>query len=116
MLRKQECVFQDFTLADKELSTQNSDEIFGNRATTCTFSNLGRISAPKEFKDKVLRYDFNLGPQPTVLTSVCSASYNDCMSLTFARVIEESGVEKRFFKILTSLGITVALESDRVEE
>lgn len=90
--------------------------LFGNRATTCTFSNLGVIKAPVEFKDKVLRYDFNLGPQPTVLTSVGACTYEGVTTLTFARVIEESGVEKRFFRELTALGVSVALESERIEE
>ncbi len=109
-------LFKILPLPVKNLALKFIMKLFGNRATTCTFSNLGKISAPEEFKDKVLRYDFNLGPQPTVLTSVGAAAYGDCLTLTFARTIEESGVEKRFFRYLTEMGLDVALETERVEE
>lgn len=108
--------FSLLPLPVKNLILRTVMKIFGNRATTCTFSNLGVIRAPREFEGKVLRYDFNLGPQPTVLTSVGACTYGDCTTLTFARVIEESGVEKRFFRELAALGVRAAVESERVEE
>ena len=104
--------FRLVPLPVKNVAMKLALKIFSDNVTTSTFSNLGKIAAPEEFKDKVLRYEFNLGPQSTILTSVCGASYNDTLVLTFARVIEESGVEKYFFRKLRELGIPVAVESN----
>lgn len=104
--------FRLVPLPIKNLCMKIALKIFSDNVTTSTFSNLGRIAAPEEFKDKVVRYEFNLGPQPTVLTTVCGASYRDTLVLSFARVIEESGVEKHFFRKLSELGVDVAVESN----
>lgn len=104
--------FRLLPLPVKNVAMKLALKMFSDNVTTSTFSNLGRIAAPQEFKDKVLRYEFNLGPQSTILTSLCGASYNDTLVLTFARVIEESGVEKYFFRKLRELDIPVAVESN----
>ena len=104
--------FRLLPLPVKNVAMKLALKMFSDNVTTSTFSNLGRIAAPQEFKDKVIRYEFNLGPQSTILTSLCGASYNDTLVLTFARVIEESGVEKYFFRKLRELDIPVAVESN----
>lgn len=48
-------------------------KLYSDRVTTTTFSNLGRIAAPKEFEGHVLRYDFYLGPNRCQLTNLCAA-------------------------------------------
>ena len=87
-------------------------KLYSDRVTTTTFSNLGRIAAPKEFEGHVLRYDFYLGPNRCQLTNLCAAAYNNNVVLSFSRYRQETGVEKYFFRKLSELGVSVTLESN----
>lgn len=87
-------------------------KLYSDRVTTTTFSNLGRIAAPKEFEGHVLRYDFYLGPNRCQLTNLCAAAYNNNVVLSFSRYRQETGIEKYFFRKLSELGVSVTLESN----
>jgi hypothetical protein len=86
--------------------------ILGKKARTVTLSNLGRIKAPKEFNSLVERYEFHLGDSAPMATACAVASFNDILCVTFTRIIEESLVEKEFFRCLSDLGIEFAVESN----
>lgn len=96
----------------KNIALRIAMALCSDNVKSSTFSNLGVVSAPEEFKDKVVRYGFFLGVQPTVLDTLGGVTYNDKLVLTFARGIEESDVEKYFFRRLSALGIPVAVETN----
>ena len=87
--------------------------LFGERKTSITISNLGVIEIPDEMKEYITRFDFILGEQ-AICTNACSVlSYNGKMNISFLRTIKESEVEKEFFCFLRSLGVKIKVESNK---
>ena len=87
--------------------------IFGKRARTMTLSNLGTISAPEKFKGLINHYEFHLGDPSPAGVSVACATYNDILCISFSKCIEDSIIEREFFRIMSQLGLEVAIECNR---
>ncbi len=87
--------------------------LFGERKSSITISNLGVVDIPDEMKPYVSRFDFILGEQ-ALCTDACSAlSYNGKLYISFLRTVRESEVEREFFCFLRSLGIKIKVESNK---
>ena len=87
--------------------------LFGERKSSITISNLGVVDIPDEMKPYVTRFDFILGEQ-ALCTDACSAlSYNGKLYISFLRTVRESEVEREFFCFLRSLGIKIKVESNK---
>ncbi|MCM1043530.1 MAG: hypothetical protein NC350_04920 [Corallococcus sp.] len=82
---------------------------------SATLSNVGVISAPKEFKDHVLRYEFQLGKPARKTVNFAVATYNDYCVICVSNSFAETDAERTFFRILADYGINVAVESDVTE-
>jgi len=87
--------------------------LFGERKSSITISNLGAVEIPDEMKLFVTRFDFILGEQ-ALCTNACSVvSYNGKLNISFLRIIRESEVEKEFFSFLRKLGLNIKIESNK---
>ena len=87
--------------------------LFGERKSSITISNLGVVDIPDEMKPYVTRFDFILGEQ-ALCTDACSAlSYNGKLYISFLRTVRESEVERAFLCFLRSLGIKIKVESNK---
>ena len=87
--------------------------LFGERKSSITISNLGVVDIPDEMKPYVTRFDFILGEQ-ALCTDACSVlSYNGKLYISFLRTVRESEVEREFFCFLRSLGIKIKVESNK---
>ncbi len=85
----------------------------GDGIVNCsTLSNLGKVAAPKEFADHVLRYEFLLGKPAKGTNNFTAITYNDTCVLTVTSKFVEKDCEKHFFTTLAELGIDLAVESD----
>lgn len=97
----------------KNIAMKAVFNLFGERKTSITISNLGVIDIPDEMKAYVTRFDFILGEQ-AICPNACSVlSYNGKMNICFLRTVKESEVEKEFFCFLRSLGVNIKVESNK---
>lgn len=84
----------------------------GEKKCSFTFSNLGAVTLPSELGEHVARFDFVLNVPATTPYNVSAISYGDVMNISFVRRIEESCLERHFYDVLTSLGLSPTLESN----
>lgn len=84
----------------------------GERKTCFTFSNLGAVTAPQEFSDRVDRIDFVLGVQANAPYNTSCISYKGQMNLNIIRNIKEPILERELYAVLRGLGIHLKAESN----
>lgn len=97
----------------KNIAMKAVFNLFGERKSSITISNLGAVEIPDEMEPFVTRFDFILGEQ-ALCTNACSVlSYNGKLNISFLRTIKESEVEKEFFSFLRRLGLNIKVESNR---
>ena len=85
----------------------------GDRKSSICFSNLGRILLPQEMRPYVRRCEFLLGSLLENPVTCAASSYENEVYVTFTRTIEETDIERDFFRRLIRLGIPVTIESNR---
>jgi NRPS condensation-like uncharacterized protein len=97
----------------KNIAMKAVFNLFGERKSSITISNLGVIQIPDEMQPFVTRFDFILGEQ-AMCTNACSAlSYDGKLYISFLRTVKESEVEKEFFCFLRKLGLNIKVESNK---
>lgn len=97
----------------KNIAMKTVFNLFGERKSSITISNLGLVEIPDKMKPFVERFDFILGEQ-ALCTNACSVlSYNGKLNISFLRIIRESEVEKEFFSFLRKLGLNIKIESNK---
>ncbi len=97
----------------KNIAMKAVFNLFGERKSSITISNLGPVEIPDEMKPFVNRFDFILGEQ-AICPNACSVlSYNGKLNISFLRTVKESEVEKEFFSFLRKFGIHIKIESNK---
>ena len=85
----------------------------GDGIVNCsTFSNLGKVDAPKEFAQNVLRYEFTLGKPAKNTNNFTAATFGDVCVIAVTNAFLERDCERFFFSTLANMGLHLALESD----
>lgn len=83
--------------------------LFSDRQETCSLSNLGRVDMPSEFSKYIRLFDvFNSGKY----LKICMVSFNDNMVVSFTSPFVSTGIQKSFFRILSSMGIDITIHSN----
>ncbi|MGI5900364.1 MAG: hypothetical protein ACOX8S_10655 [Christensenellales bacterium] len=85
----------------------------GDRLTSSTISNLGKVTLPEEMEKYVTRLDFMLGPLKRTRVACGCISYKGIFAFTFTRKIEEAHLERNFFTRLVKMGIRATVESNQ---
>jgi len=85
----------------------------GDRKSSICFSNLGKTTLPPEMEQYVTRCEFMLGSLLENPVTCAASAYRDDVYITFTRTIEETEIEREFFRKLIRLGIPVKIESNR---
>jgi len=85
----------------------------GDRKSSICFSNLGKTQLPAEMQPYVERCEFMLGSLLENPVTCAASAYGDDVYITFTRTIEETEVERDFFRRLIRLGVPVKIESNR---
>jgi len=96
----------------KDVALKTASVFLGDRSRTLSFSNLGKISAPKEFEEHIIRYEFSLGPQVREGFDLAAASFNGTCVFTFSKTIKETNIERFFFSKIAEYGVKIALETN----
>ena len=96
----------------KNIALRTAYSLYGEKLVTTTLSNLGVVSVPDSMKNGIRRFDFILGAP--VLNAFCCAicTFEDSMTVSFTRVMEETDVERFFFRFLAKKGLDIVIESN----
>jgi NRPS condensation-like uncharacterized protein len=87
-------------------------EKMGERLYSGKLSNIGRVTMPEAFVDKIDSFELLLAPSSTINTGCSLASFGDKLNITFGRTVKEAEVEKHFFRKLAKLGIQIKIETN----
>lgn len=85
-----------------------------SKAYTTTFSNLGRIYVLPEFEEYIESFQFVIGASNKQVIKCSACSFGEQLVFTFSSVLEETYVQRAFFRTLTEAGVQVAIESNGV--
>ena len=96
----------------KNLALKTAFHLYGERLVTTTMSNMGVISLPDSMREYVVRFDFVLGAPSLNAISCAVCSFGDKMTVSFTRVIEETDLERFFFRFLAKRGLKIMIESN----
>ena len=81
---------------------------------TTTISNLGIIKILPEYQPYVERFHFIMGVSKKQPLKCIVCSYQEEMVFTFSSVLEDTSIQRHFFKKLSQHGIAVKVESNGV--
>lgn len=82
---------------------------FTNKEVTTSFSNIGKVTMPKELEPYIDGFDVCVS---TRKIQVCLCSYGDQLSISFTSPFVSTEVQKHFFRALTSKGIKVTIHTN----
>ncbi len=82
-------------------------------ATTASLSNVGKITMPESVRPYIDRFDLMTG---TDKLQACVCSYQDQLTVTFMSGFVSTQVQKHFFRMLASEGISVCIETSPMPE
>ncbi|MBN2547201.1 MAG: hypothetical protein JXB50_15470 [Spirochaetes bacterium] len=83
-----------------------------DKLVTSNFSNLGKVTLPETISDYISGFDLYPPPNPNYKISCTAISFKDRLSITFGKLIEETDIERFFFKRLIMMGIPVKIETN----
>lgn len=84
-------------------------------ANSLTISNLGKVELPPDLARYVERIQFqNIGSSKTPV-NCASVTYNNEFNISFTSLIIERDIQKEFFRILSSFGLDIIIETNEVE-
>ena len=84
----------------------------GDRYSSITCSNLGRVDLPEPMAGHVQRVDFCQGRSVKRRTNACVVSFGGQTFIDFSRNLREADIERRFFAELVRLGVPVTVDSN----
>lgn len=99
-------------LAIKNLALKFSYSTFGEKLYTTALTNLGQVKTPPEFINYIERYDCILGAGWVNNIGCAVISFNNNLSITLTSKIKEKYLERKFFRILSGLGLSIYLETN----
>lgn len=86
---------------------------WSDRLNTTSLSNIGRLRFPAEIEQHIEWVEFVPPPSPIYGVSVAAVSHGDVLSVTFGSLLEETEIERRFFRFLRGQGMNVRIISNR---
>jgi NRPS condensation-like uncharacterized protein len=96
----------------KGIALRTAYNLYGERLVTTTLSNLGVVSLPESMSEYVERFDFVLGA-PDKNTHRCAmCTFGGSVTVSFTRIIEETEIERFFFRYLAEKGLDIVIESN----
>lgn len=82
--------------------------------TTITYSNIGRIGIIGKYKPYIKYFFMLLAPEPVEKIKCSSCTFENEIVFTFTSILNDSSIEKRFYKFLNDNGVEVKIESNGV--
>jgi hypothetical protein len=85
---------------------------YGNAIASGVLSNLGPVTMPAAFDERIERFEFVTVPNPDTRASVGVISHRDLLYTTFGSLVRSREIERRFFSRLRALGVPVKVETN----
>ncbi len=86
---------------------------FTSNEVTTSFSNIGKVTMPKELEPYIDGFDVCVS---TKKIQVCLCSYKDQLSISFTSPFVSTEVQKHFFRVLTSRGVGVTINTNVLDK
>ncbi len=86
------------------------------KGQTCTVSNLGRVELPEQMKPFVRRVEVVLSATPSQPVKLGLVSYGDLLACSFSSRIEETDIQRFFFRFLREQGANITVGCNEVTE
>lgn len=86
--------------------------IVGERNTTLTFSNMGRLTLPAAIASHVERVDLLMTPRICSAYNCAAVSYDGRLQISFCRRGEEPVLERSLLRRIAALGLPMEIEAD----
>ena len=99
-------------LSVKDIALKIANSIV-DRSYTSTLSNVGIVKMPDELNPFISSFDIFVS---TNKLQACVCSFENKLRISFTSAFVSTEIQRRFFKTLTDLGITVTIESNIVHE
>lgn len=96
----------------KDIALRTAYNLYGEKLVTTTLSNVGVVSVPESMKNDIKRFDFILGAPELNGLSCAACSFGDSMTISFTRIMEETDIERYFFRFLAKQGLDIIIESN----
>ena len=96
----------------KDIAMKIVYNIVGERKSSITLSNLGRVAMPLGANDYIDRMDFILGAQATTNYNCGMITYGDTLYLNILRKSDEPIFERELYNVLREEGVELTLESN----
>lgn len=80
---------------------------------TSTLSNVGIVNMPDEIKPYIRSFDVFVS---TDKLQACLCTYENKLRISFTSAFVSTEIQRRFFRTLTDMGISVVIESNMVDE
>lgn len=96
----------------KNIGLKVAYNMFGSKHFSMEFSNLGVCNTPKEFEKHVERFEAHFARQRKTPICTTIVSWNGKTVITFSSGIQETYLQRMFFKKLSQLGVDVLIDSN----
>ena len=83
--------------------------LLAGRQDTSAFSNIGRIAMPAEASKYIRLFDVFVS---TRRPQLCLCSFGDTLSVSISSPLADTGLQMRFFRRLTGMGLSVKIASN----
>ena len=87
--------------------------LFEERSSTASFSNIGKVSMPKEMEKYIRLFDAFTSPN---ILQACACSFRDNYVLSFATPFKNHNIECNFFRHLSKIGIEAEITTSGAGE
>ena len=84
-----------------------------DRSYTSTLSNVGIVSMPDDIKPFIYSFDVFVS---TDKIQACLCSFENQLRISFTSAFVSTEIQRRFFKTLTDMGISLVIESNIIDE
>ena len=88
----------------------------GDQSFTSTFSNLGVVDMPEEYKNYIDSMDFVLGTCPNNRAICGLVSYNNVTNLSISKMTKDPTFEEKFYELLLKDGLEIEVEGSGIYE
>lgn len=88
---------------------------WGDSINSLTISNLGKVDLPKSMEDYVEKVVFSNGASSTIPVNCGVVSHKNKLVISFSSAIIERDFQREFFRLLSSYGIDIIIESNELE-
>ena len=82
--------------------------------TSITFSNIGRVGIIGKYQNYINYFLMLIAPESVEKIKCSSCSFENKMAFTFTSILDDSKIQKSFFKFLKQKGININIESNGV--